>query len=259
VGDFLGRSGPFCTVQIVTDEELKHSWKLTGKVTKDTISYGIGILGMPGSTAYGGLIDVLRPTPGETIFISAASGAVGSLVGQLAKNIFGCTVIGSCGGPQKCEIVIKELGFDHVIDYKLPENNTLEGLTAALKAVAPNGIDMYFENVGGIHFDAAMSNLKAGGRVAVCGLISDYNQASPPKLAIKNCMDLIYKAQRVEGFVCMPWLFGQKGNFHVDMFQWLTEGKVFAKECYYEGIESWPLAFRALFTGENVGKVVVRV
>ena len=234
-------------------------WKLSGKVTDTTISYGIGVLGMPGSTAYGGLIDILRPKQGETIFISAASGAVGSLVGLIAKNIFNCTVIGSCGGPQKCEIVTKELGFDHVIDYKLPENCSAEGLANSLKAVAPDGIDMYFENVGGIHFEAAMANLRAGGRVAVCGAISEYNQAAPPQLAIKNVANLIYKAQRVEGFLCVPWLYRQKGNFHEDMYQWLTEGKVVAKESFFDGIESWPTAFRALFTGENIGKVVVRV
>ena len=256
----MGRAGPFSTAQVVSEEELRMGcWKLSGKVTDTTISYGIGVLGMPGSTAYGGLIDILRPKQGETIFISAASGAVGSLVGLIAKNIFNCTVIGSCGGPQKCEIVTKELGFDHVIDYKLPENCSAEGLANSLKAVAPDGIDMYFENVGGIHFEAAMANLRAGGRVAVCGAISEYNQAAPPQLVIKSVANMIYKAQRVEGFVCMPWLFQQKGNFHEDMYQWLSEGKVVVKESFFHGIESWPTAFRALFTGENIGKVVVKV
>lgn len=123
---------------------------------------------MPGATAYGGLVDTLRPLKGETIFVSAAAGAVGGLVGQLAKTLYDCKVIGSCGGAQKCKMIKEEWGFDHAIDYKTLNNNKDE-LVAALKAVAPSGINMYFENVGGIHFAASMDVLAAKGRVAVCG------------------------------------------------------------------------------------------
>jgi NADPH-dependent curcumin reductase CurA len=143
------------------------SWKLTGLIDENDIGLGIGILGMPGSTAYGGLIDVLRPNKGETIFISAASGAVGSLVGMIAKNIYECKVIGSVGGPEKCALVKEKFGFDHAIDYK--KCNSADELSAALKAVAPEGIDMYFENVGGMHFEVAFNSLRNGGRMAICG------------------------------------------------------------------------------------------
>jgi NADPH-dependent curcumin reductase CurA len=122
---------------------------------------------MPGATAYGGLVDTLRPLKGETIFVSAAAGAVGGLVGQLAKALYDCKVIGSCGGSQKGKMIKEEWGFDHAIDYKMCKDK--DDLVAALKAAAPNGINMYFENVGGIHFAAAMDCLAPKGRVAVCG------------------------------------------------------------------------------------------
>lgn len=258
-GDFFGAALPFKTFQIIPAEQLKKSliWKLPREIVNESnISLGVGLLGMPGSTAYGGLIDVLRPNKNETIFISAASGAVGSLVGQLAKQLYNCTVIGSCGGPEKCELA-KGFGFDHVIDYK--ECKSADELAEKLRAVAPNGtIDMYFENVGGMHFDAAYSCLANNGRIAICGSISEYNDAQPKGQLIYP-IKMIYSCQRIEGFVCMPWLSGQRGSFHSDMQKWYAEGKVVAQETFYDGIASWPEAFQALFTGSNKGKVVVRV
>ena len=254
--DLFGAALPYTTVQkVFPDKNLM--WKLEG-LSEEKISFGVGVLGMPGSTAYGGLIDVLRPLKGETIFISAASGAVGSLVGQLAKKIYGCKVIGSCGGPKKCANLIEKFGFDHAIDYKtLPDKDSL---VAALKTCAPDGIDMYFENVGGIHFDAAMELLRPHGRVAVCGAISEYNSAAPqgPRL---NYLDMIYKFHRVEGFMCMPWLAGQKGSFHTDMPRYLNDADqpLAVEETFFEGIESWPVGFQSLFTGGNSGKVVIRI
>jgi hypothetical protein len=138
-------------------------WKLTDMLTEENSSLGLGILGMPGSTAYGGLIDVLRPLEGQTIFVSGAAGAVGSMVGQIAKNVFNCIVIGSCGGPDKCALIKDKFGFDYAIDYKTVGDKA--GLVAALKAVAPEGIDMYFENVGGFHFDAALECLRTKGNI----------------------------------------------------------------------------------------------
>jgi NADPH-dependent curcumin reductase CurA len=220
------------------------------------VSIGLGILGMPGSTAYGALIDILRPEAGQNIFISAASGAVGSVVGMLAKKQFGCTVIGSCGGPEKCALLKEKFGFDHAIDYKACAN--ADELTAALKIAAPNGIDMYFENVGGMHFDAAFASLKPGGRIAVCGAISVYNDS---KVAGNNIdiTKMIYSAQRIKGFVCFPWLAGARGKFLADMTKWFKEGKVVEQETFTDGIENWPLAFQSLFKGANKGKVVVRI
>jgi NADPH-dependent curcumin reductase CurA len=258
VGDLIGASLPFQTVQIVSAAALQSTvaWKLTDLVDEAHVSHGVGVLGMPGSTAYGGLIDVLAAKHGETIFISGAAGAVGGLVGQIAKKIFNCTVIGSCGGADKCEFIKTKFGFDHAIDYK--QYPDADSLTAAIKAVAPNGIDMYFDNVGGIHFEAAFSSLRPHGRIAVCGGISQYNQAVRNNVSI-NPLQMIYTYQRIEGFMCMPWLRGVKGNFFPDMSRWLKEGKFHIQETNFEGIENWPAAFQSLFTGGNFGKVVVRV
>lgn len=271
-GDFIGASLPYTTVQVVTKEMLEGtvSWKLTGLVTEATASLGIGILGMPGSTAYGGFFDILKPKRaktkgepnGETIFVSAASGAVGQLVGQLAK-LSGCVVVGSAGGPAKCAVLKEKFGYDHTIDYKTC--STAEELKAKLKECAPEGIDMYFENVGGIHFDAALASIKPGGRIAVCGCISQYNEGGEEggglggdsnKLFLGN---LVYPQIRIEGFMCSRWLSGQKGTFLRDMHRYLKSGKLETTETVTEGIENWPAAFQSLFTGANNGKVVVKV
>jgi NADPH-dependent curcumin reductase CurA len=229
---------------------------LTDYITEDKISYGIGVLGMPGATAYGGLCDTLRPLQGETIFVSAAAGAVGGMVGQLAKALYNCKVIGSCGGAAKGKLITEEWGFDHAIDYKTCKNK--DELVAALKAVAPEGIDMYFENVGGIHFAASMDCLKNYGRVAVCGMIDCYNDAIPEPCNFWP-MKMIYSSQRVEGFISSTWLSGKKGNWLADMHKWLSEGKINVKETTTEGIENWPHAFISLFEGANIGKVVVKI
>jgi len=268
-GDLFGGAFDFSNMLLITKEMMGKTimWKLTDLIDEDKISYGVGVMGMPGSTAYGGLIDVLRPLQGETIFISAAAGAVGGLVGQIAKNEYGCNVVGSCGGDEKGKIILDKYGFDSHIDYK--KASTEAELTAMLKAAAPEGIDMYFENVGGMHFETAMSCLRTKGRIAVCGCIANYNKATTgadtsatasPGGDVFNKIDIgqmIYSFQRIEGFVCMPWLSGQKGNFLQDMSRWLKEGKIQVQETHFQGIEQWPLAFQSLFTGANKGKVVV--
>jgi NADPH-dependent curcumin reductase CurA len=144
-GDLIGASVPYTTVQAISGEQLKQTltWKLTEYITEDQISLGVGLLGPPGATAYGGVVDVLHPAEGETVFISAASGAVGSMAGQIAKNVYKCTVIGSCGGPAKCDNIKQKFGYDHAIDYK--QCKSADDLIAALKAAAPDGFDMYFE------------------------------------------------------------------------------------------------------------------
>ena len=219
-GELFGAELPFTEVQAVEPWKLKGFRRLTGLVPLERISLGVGVLGMPGSTAYGGLTDILRPQEGETIWVSGAAGAVGSLVGMMAKKVFGCKVIGSAGGPEKCGLV-KGFGFDHCIDYKACKRT--KDLVKALKDAAPEGIDMYFENVGGMHFEAAMQCLRPRGRVAICGVISDYNKPrmSPNKIYISN---MIYSEQTIQGFHCLPWLLGQKGRFLEDMASWLREG-----------------------------------
>ena len=259
VGSFLGAHLPYVTLQVVTAAALgaTMAWNLTEYVTEETISRGIGVLGMPGATAYGGLMDVLRPEAGETLFVSAAAGAVGGLVGQIAKRVVGCKVVGACGGAAKGVLVKEKYGFDAAIDYKTTADAAALG--ALLKGEAPDGIDMYFENVGGMHFDAAFAALRPGGRIAVCGAIAGYNHARGT--APTNVIDItkmIYTRQRIEGFVCHPWLTGAKGNFLPDMAKWLSEGKVHVEETAFDGVGAFPEAFAALFTGANTGKVVVR-
>jgi NADPH-dependent curcumin reductase CurA len=249
VNDLFGATLPFSTYIIVGPELLKQIliWKLTDYITEDKISYGIGVLGMPGATVYGGLVDTLRPLQGETIFISAAAGAVGGMVGQLAKALYNCKVIGSCGGTAKGKLITEEWGFDHAIDYKTLKDK--DELVAALKAVAPEGIDIYFENVGGIHFAASMECLNNFGRVAVCGMIDIYNDAIPEPCNFWP-MKMIYSSQRVEGFISFAWLSGKKGGDWLgSMHKWLSEGKINIKETTTEGIENWPHAFISLFEG----------
>uniref|UniRef100_A0A7S2RJG2 Enoyl reductase (ER) domain-containing protein n=1 Tax=Mucochytrium quahogii TaxID=96639 RepID=A0A7S2RJG2_9STRA len=265
VGDFFGANLPFSTLQVISPDS-KRMWKLTGLVSEETLSYGVGVLGMPGSTSYAGISGILRPNPDsdhkETIFISAASGAVGSIAGQIAKNVYSLNTIGSAGGVEKVDLLKKSFGYDHAIDYKsLPEGGEREAMVAELKKYAPEGIDMYFENVGGYHFSAAFDSLRAHGRIALCGTISNYNDVNP-KFPEVNISSMIYTQQRIEGFLCFPYLAGQKGNFLKDMSAWIKEGKVSSiEETFYEGVEAWPKAFRSLFVGthKNKGKVVVRI
>ena len=255
-GDLFGAELPFVDVQAVSPHAAGSFRKLSGLVSEERISLGIGALGMPGSTAYGGLTDILKPRQGETIWVTGAAGAVGSMVGMMAKHVFGCTVVGSAGGPEKCRLVTEKFGFDHCVDYKAC--SSAKDLAVALKRVAPGGIDMFFENVGGMHFEAGMQCLRPRGRVAICGVIADYNKPrmSPNKIFISN---MIYTEQTIQGFHCLPWLTGQKGNFLRDMAQWLQEGKVQVQETTFAGLESFGAAFRALFEGGNLGKVVVRL
>lgn len=257
-GDLFGGNLPYVSVQAVSAAQLQASpfRRLTELVSEKELGLGIGALGMPGATAYGGLIGILRPKTGDTIWVSGAAGAVGGMVGMIAKNVYGCTVIGSAGGPEKCNLVTKKFGFDHCIDYKTC--NSTKDFIKAIRKVSPKGIDMYFENVGGMHFEAAMSCLRPNGRVAVCGAIAGYNDAkpTPEKIHITN---LIYNLQRVEGFTCEPWLVGGRDDFLGDMAKWIKEGKVKVEETFFDGIESFGTAFQSLFVGGNTGKVVLRV
>lgn len=258
-GDLFGGALPFSTLQIVTSTSLKKTafWKLTDVITEDELSYGIGALGMPGATAWGGLVDVLRPLKDETLLITAASGAVGQLVGQIAKAR-GCRVIGTAGGPVKCALLLDKFGFDVAIDHKAA--TTPADLEKAIREAAPKGLSMVFENVGTTTFECAFRCLGVGGRIAVCGAIAAYNEKKPILCTIDPSA-MIYTAQRIEGFVSTPWLTGQRGGG-----EWLREissgiknGTIKIQETRFDGIEKWPEAFASLFTGANIGKVVVCV
>jgi leukotriene B4 12-hydroxydehydrogenase/15-oxo-prostaglandin 13-reductase len=213
------------------------------------LSAYLGVLGMPGVTAWVGLLDICQPKAGETVVVSAASGAVGSVVGQIAR-IKGCRAVGIAGGKQKCDYVVKELGFDACVDYKAGKLND------DLKAAVPNGIDCYFENVGGEILDAALRRMNAFSRIAVCGLISQYNATEP--YGVKNFQSILTNRIKVQGFIvsdrmelwakALPELIG-----------WVASGKIKYRESIAQGLENAPKAFIGLLKGENLGKQLVKL
>jgi NADPH-dependent curcumin reductase CurA len=210
----------------------------------------LGVAGMPGLTAYVGLFKIAGLKEGDVVFVSAAAGAVGSVACQIAK-IKGHTVIGSAGGEEKCGF-LREIGVDHVIDYKATDD-----LTAAVKAAAPKGIDVYFENVGGEHLDAALAAARPFGRFALCGMISQYNETGTPR-GPSNIFLAIGKSLRLQGFIVSNHA-DMMPAFLKDMSEWITSGKMRWKETVDVGIENAPGAFVKLFTGENLGKMLVKL
>jgi NADPH-dependent curcumin reductase len=213
------------------------------------ISTALGVLGMPGMTAYVGLLDIGRPKPGETVVVSAASGAVGSAVGQIAK-IKGAHAVGIAGSPDKCDYVVRALGFDACVNYKTGD------LPAALKAACPSGIDVYFENVGGDVLGAVMTLLNQNARIPLCGLISQYNATEPtpgPDLRA-----FLFNRVLLKGFIVSDHL-DRMGDFLAECGGWLREGRLKHREDIVEGLEQAPEAFIGLLQGKNFGKLLVRV
>ncbi len=208
----------------------------------------LGNLGLTGATAYFGLLRVAQAKEGDTVFVSAAAGAVGSAVVQIAKAR-GMTVIGSAGGAEKCRWV-SELGADAAIDYKSGP------LVPQLAQAAPDGIDVYFDNVGGEHLDAAFAVARQNARFAICGMIEDYNKGS--NHAFRYIMRIIPTRLMIKGFIYTDHL-AEMGDFYRDMGKWVSEGKVTSRETIRDGIESAPDAFLGLFEGENIGKMLVRL
>jgi NADPH-dependent curcumin reductase CurA len=213
------------------------------------LSAWLGVCGMPGATAWIGLLEHCAPKAGETVLVSAASGAVGSAVGQLAK-LQGCRAVGIAGGPEKCSHVVKDLGFDACVDYKA--GNLLESLRAA----CPNGVDSYFENVGGEVLDTAFRLLNPFSRVALCGLISDYNRPEP--YGAKMIRSLLVNRVKLQGFIVFD-----RQDLYVraiaQMAKYVSEGKIKYRESVAEGIRSAPKAFMGLLQGKNFGKQVVKL
>ncbi|XP_059655580.1 2-alkenal reductase (NADP(+)-dependent)-like [Cornus florida] len=214
------------------------------------LSYYTGILGMPGMTAYVGFYEICNPKKGEYVFVSAASGAVGQLVGQFAK-LMGCYVVGSAGSKEKVDLLKNKFGFDEAFNYK--EEHDLD---AALKRYCPEGIDIYFENVGGKMLDAVLLNMRNLGRIAVCGQVSQYNLVEPE--GVKNLMCLIHKRVRMEGLRVFDY-FPQYSKFLDIVLPSIREGKITYVEDIAEGLESGPAALIGLFSGRNVGKQLVVV
>ncbi len=215
------------------------------------ISTSVGILGMPGMTAYFGLLDVGRPVPGDTVLVSAASGAVGAAVGQIAK-IGGCRVVGTVGSDEKAAFITDELGFDAAINYRTTDN-----LRHAVRDACPDGVDVYFDNVGGPVTDAAFANLAQWGRVAICGQISQYN-LTEEEYGPRSLRHLLVNQASVEGF--LVFRFTQKYPVAMRrMARWIKEGKLRYREDRVEGLENAPEAFIGLLQGKNFGKLVVKV
>jgi len=211
----------------------------------------LGVIGMPGLTAYVGLLDIGQPTEGDIVFVSAASGAVGSVVCQIAK-IKGCRVVGSAGSDAKIAWLRTEAGIDAAFNYK-----KVGHLTAELGKHCPDGIDVYFENVGGDHLRAALAHMNNFGRVVLCGMISTYN-ATAPLPGPSNLNVAVGKRLTLKGFIVSDHL-DRLPQFYADMGKWISEGRIKWQETIVDGIENAPQAFIGLFKGENFGKMLVRI
>lgn len=215
------------------------------------LSVYLGTLGMPGLTSYVGLLKYGEPKQGETVFVSAASGAVGANVCQIAK-LKGCRVIGSVGSDAKAQWLLDECGVDAVINYK-----TCGDLSKALAAAAPEGVDVYFENVGGEHLQAALNAMNPFGRIAACGMIASYNNAKSAP-GPNNLMLIVGKKIRINGFIISDHA-ARREEFLAEMIPWIQEGKIKIRETVVEGIDNAVDAFLGLFSGENFGKMVVKL
>ncbi|KAG8082534.1 hypothetical protein GUJ93_ZPchr0014g46801 [Zizania palustris] len=214
------------------------------------LSYYTGILGMAGFTAYVGFHEICAPKEGERVFVSAASGAVGQLVGQFAK-LMGCYVVGSAGSDDKVKLLKEKFGFDDAFNYKKEKD-----LNVALKRCFPEGIDVYFENVGGAMLDVVLLNMRVRGRIAACGMISQYNLDLPDP--VHNLTAVIVKRLRIEGFVVSDH-YGRYREYEETVARYVKEGKIAYVEDVAEGLENAPAALVGLFSGRNVGKQVVVV
>lgn len=214
-------------------------------------SHYLGALGMPGLTAYVGLLDVAEFSPGETVFVSGAAGAVGQMVGQIAQFKGAARVVGSAGSQAKVDYLTDRLGFDAAFNYRDAP------VADQLRAAAPHGVDIYFDNVGGDHLEAAIGAMKLHGRVAVCGAISQYN-ATEPSPGPRNLAMLIGKRLSLRGFLVYDH-FSRMGDFVGDVGAWIEEGRIVAEETVVEGLDNAPEAFVGMLRGENLGKMVVKI
>ena len=227
--------------------------RLLRKLPKSSapLSWHLGILGMPGMTAYVGLIEVAQAKAGDNVFVSAASGAVGSVVGQIAK-IKGCRVAGSAGADEKVELLKSEFGYDTAFNYK-----TVESVAASVRDASPDGIDVLFENVGGEIFEAALWHMRDYGRIALCGMISSYNDENPPP-GPRGMMLMIARRLRMQGFIVTDYPEACEA-YVAKAIGWMAEGKLNYRETVAEGVENAPQAFIGLLKGGNIGKQIVQI
>ena len=243
-GDFVSGWGGVQQYVITTGEGY-----LKVNPSKAPLSSFIGTLGMPGMTAYFGILEVAQLKADDVVLISGAAGAVGSVAGQIAK-IKGCTVIGIAGGPDKCQYLIDELGFDGAVDYKN------ESVSRGIRKLCPKGVDVYFDNVGGTILDSALANIRLHARIVICGAISQYNstQVSGPK----NYLSLLVNRASMKGMVVLDYVKRYKEAAQ-QMTEWIESGELKSKEDVYEGIENFYETFLKLFSGEKLGKLVLKV
>jgi len=245
----------------IAPDQLKRSGLVRIDTRLGSFSQWLNVLGMPGMTAYFGLMDVGQPKAGETLVVSGAAGAVGQTVGQLAK-IKGLRAVGIAGGPGKCEWVVKELGFDACIDYKkaAPEGvQRWDAVREGLKQHCPNGIDIYFDNVGGDILDAALARINRKARIVICGAISQYNNAGGGFVGPKNYMSLLMNRARMEGMVVFDYV-ERYPQAIAEMAGYLKEGRMKSREDVVQGgVRAFPETLLKLFKGENFGKLVLEV
>jgi NADPH-dependent curcumin reductase CurA len=225
--------------------------RLVKRTTKAPLELLIGPLSVTGLTAYFGLLHIGQPKPGDTVLVSAAAGAVGTMVGQIAR-LAGCRVVGTAGGQDKCDWLVRELGFDAAVDYKAG------GVYRALRAACPNGIDVYFDNTGGPVLDAALSLMNLRGRIACCGNVSQYDveKPAPGPMAVPGLV--VTKRLRMEGFIVMDF-YDQRAEAEARLARWVEDGKIKAILDIVDGLEKAPQALIGLFEGRNKGKMAVRV
>ncbi len=250
VGDIVGCTPGAQEYALIASEQVERSGLFKLDLSLGSVTQWLNVLGMPGMTAYFGLMDVGMPQTGETVVVSGAAGAVGQTVGQLAK-IKGCRVVGIAGGPAKCDWVVRELGFDACIDYKAGD------VKAGLKQHCPQGVDIYFDNVGGDILDAALTRINRKARVVVCGAISQYNNEGAV-VGPANYLSLLVNRARMEGMV----VFDYTDRFPVavgELSGYLRSGRMKSKEDVVTGLDTFPESLMKLFKGENFGKLVLKI
>lgn len=259
VGDYVSAGFGVQEYITIAKDDIRRNGVVKIDLRAGSLTQWLNVLGMPGMTGYFGLMDVGMPQPGETVVVSGAAGAVGQTVGQMAK-IRGCRVVGIAGGPDKCEWVVKELGFDACIDYKATpagSSSSAGAVRAGLKEHCPGGVDIYFDNVGGDILDDVLARINRKARIIICGAISQYNNTTAVQ-GPKNYLSLLVNRARMEGIV----VFDYAERYHLavaEMAGYLRDGRMKSKEDVVVGLDKFPEALLMLFCGGNFGKLVLQV
>jgi NADPH-dependent curcumin reductase CurA len=253
VGDFVGGGFDVQEYCLLDEGMIRRAGLHKIDLRMGSLSQWLNALGMPGMTAYFGLLETGQPKAGETVVVSGAAGAVGQTVGQVAK-IKGCRVVGIAGGPDKCKFVVDELGFDACIDYKAEGKSAVRD---GLKQHCPNGVDVYFDNVGGEILDTVLTRINRKARIVICGAISQYNNTTPVK-GPSNYLSLLVNRARMEGIVVFDWA-DRYGEAVKQIAQWMKEGKFKSREDIVDGLATFPETLNMLFEGKNFGKLVLKV